>query len=155
MVSTAMSLTKYEHMALDQVRFLAKQHIGDPLAFGHTLEVVKEGYRVDIYMRSDPIRWDAILRQAESEDGWPFVREVTREGTQTKATFHGKESNMSEYEKETEYIDEVLRRVGVENTSSRARDLLLPGLRGAFGVGLTIEQCTEAAKSTLDKISGR
>lgn len=86
-----MSLTKYEHMALEQVRFLAKQHGSDPLAFGHTLEVVKEGYRVDPYMRSDPIRWGTVLLEAEKEEGWPFRMEVRREGGQMKTKFHGKE----------------------------------------------------------------
>ncbi len=82
------SLTKYEHAALEQVRFLAKQYGSDPLTFGHTLEVVKEGYRVDPYMRSDPVRWDTVLLQAENEEGWPFRRETKREGTQMKTTFH-------------------------------------------------------------------
>lgn len=80
-------MTKYEHAALAQVRFMATQYAGDPMAFGQTLEVVKEGYRVDPYMRSDPIRWDTVLSQAENEEGWPFRREVKREGTQMKTTF--------------------------------------------------------------------
>lgn len=87
MVSTTMSLTKYEHMALEQVRFLAEQYGSDPVTFGHTLEVVKERHRVDPYVRSDPIRWDTVLSQAEIEEGWPFHRKVTREGTQMKTAF--------------------------------------------------------------------
>lgn len=90
MVSAAMSLTKYEHVALEQVRFLAQQYGSDPVTFGHTLEVVKEGYRVDPYMKSDPIRWGTVLSEAETEDGWPFQRVVKREGTQTKITFINK-----------------------------------------------------------------
>lgn len=88
-----MSLTKYEHTALEQVRFLAKQYGSDPVAFGHSLEVVKEGYRVDPYMRSDPIRWNTVLLHAENEEGWPFRRKVTREGTQMKTTFHAVNMN--------------------------------------------------------------
>ncbi len=84
------SLTRYEHAALDQVRFLAQQYGSDPVAFGHTLEVVKERYRIDPYIKSDPVRWDTVLSQAETEDDWPFRREVKREGTQMKTTFHEK-----------------------------------------------------------------
>jgi hypothetical protein len=83
-------MTKYEHVALAQIRFMAQQYGSDPVTFGHALEVVKEGYRVDRYMSSDPIRWDTVLRQAESEEGWPFRREVRREGPFMKTTFHGR-----------------------------------------------------------------
>lgn len=90
MVPAAMSLTKYEHAALDQVRFMAKQYGGDPVTFGHALEVVKESYRVDPYIKSTPVSWGNVLLHAESEEDWPFRREVKREGTQMKTTFHGK-----------------------------------------------------------------
>lgn len=86
----AMSLTKHEHMALEQVRFLAKQHEHDPVAFGHTLEVVKEGYRVDPWIKADPIRWETVLSQAEQDDDWPFRRELRREASWMKTMFHAR-----------------------------------------------------------------
>jgi hypothetical protein len=81
------NLSKYELSALEQLRFMASQFSGDPLAFGQTLEVVKEQYRVDPWMKSDAIRWDTLLRQAEIDEQWPFRRIVKREGTHVTTTF--------------------------------------------------------------------
>lgn len=47
---------------------------------------------------------------------------------------------------EVKYVSVVLKGAGIDDISSFKRDVVLPGIRGAFSIGVPIESCIESVK---------
>lgn len=56
---------------------------------------------------------------------------------------------------DSEYVDAALKGMGIDNKPSRIRDLALPGIRGAFGLGRPVEQVVKEMKPGLDKVAAK